>query len=142
MKSTVLVAIQFATLAGLALAGPVVPTSILGLGVVAAGVLLGLWAVWAMRLGNLHIYPDVAAAAALTTRGPYRLIRHPMYAALLLVGLGWLVDAFSLVRLALLVVLLVNLVAKLRYEERLLADQLEGYLAYQTGTWRLIPWVY
>jgi len=107
-----------------------------------AGVALGMWAVWAMRIGNLHIRPDVADSARLTTRGPYRLIRHPMYVALLLVGLGWLADAFSIVRLALFLTLLINLVVKLRYEEQLLTVQMDGYTAYQSGTWRLVPWVY
>lgn len=95
-----------------------------------------------MRLGNLHIRPDVAATAVLTTRGPYGLIRHPMYAALLLVGLGWLFDTFSGVRLALLLALLVNLVVKLSYEEQLLSAKLDGYAAYKASTWRLMPWVY
>ncbi|GAB5517972.1 MAG: isoprenylcysteine carboxylmethyltransferase family protein [Rhodothermales bacterium] len=142
MKSTLLVLIQFASLAGLALAGPPVPQTLGALGLFGAGLTLGLWAVAAMRLGNLHIRPDVAASATLTTRGPYRLIRHPMYAALLLVGLGWLVDAFSLLRLALFLVLLCNLLIKLHYEESLLTAQLEGYTAYRVDTWRLIPWLY
>ncbi|MEM1095363.1 MAG: isoprenylcysteine carboxylmethyltransferase family protein [Bacteroidota bacterium] len=142
MKSTLLVAVQFAALAGLALAGPLLPRSAVGLGLIGVGIALGVWALWAMRIGNLHIRPDVADGALLTTRGPYQLLRHPMYAALLLVGLGWLADAFSVLRLVLFVTLLVNLVVKLRYEEALLTDGLAGYAAYRGRTWRLIPWVY
>jgi protein-S-isoprenylcysteine O-methyltransferase Ste14 len=107
-----------------------------------AGVLLGVWAVLAMRIPDVSILPEVRAGAQLVTRGPYSVIRHPMYSALLLVGLGLVLDAPSLLRWLLWLVLLVDLLFKLNYEERLLAGRFSDYQAYQQRTWRIIPFIY
>ena len=137
-----LVAVQFACLGYLGLTGPVwVP----GWGyrvVLLAGVGLGLWAVGVMRLGRFNIAPHIKPGAQLVSRGPYAIIRHPMYTALLIVTLVWVVVTPTWNRLLVWGVLLVNLLVKLHYEERLLTAQFPGYAAYQTQTRRLIPWFY
>lgn len=87
-----LVAWQLLMLAWLALqavtgltSGRQTPDALLAL---AAGLALGLWAVTADRPGNFNIRPVPRAGGQLIDRGPYRWIRHPMYSALLLAGLG------------------------------------------------------
>ncbi len=50
----------------------------------AAGIALGIWAVLVMRIGSFNITPDVKTGGKFVRRGPYRIIRHPMYAAVLL----------------------------------------------------------
>jgi protein-S-isoprenylcysteine O-methyltransferase Ste14 len=141
-RSYMLVGVQFFCLGAIALSGPGVPTSpVWGL-LTMAGVLLGVWAVLAMRIPDVSILPEVRAGAQLVTRGPYSVIRHPMYSALLLVGLGLVLDAPSLLRWLLWLVLLVDLLFKLNYEERLLAGRFSDYQAYQQRTWRIIPFIY
>lgn len=95
-----------------------------------------------MRLANLHILPDVRPNAQLIQRGPYRLIRHPMYSALLLTTGALILDAFSWLRLGFWLALVVDLLLKLHYEEGLLSTHYPGYTAYQQQTKRLIPFVY
>ncbi|HEY4666951.1 MAG TPA: isoprenylcysteine carboxylmethyltransferase family protein, partial [Anaerolineales bacterium] len=107
----------------------------------AAG-MLGLWAIGTMGIGNFNVTPDVKPRARLVTSGPYRLIRHPMYTALLAGALALVLDAFSPLRLAIWLVLLIDLVVKLNYEERLLSLNLEGYSAHTQRTKRLIPFLY
>jgi len=75
-------------------------------------------------------------------RGPYRFIRHPMYAALLLVGAALTLDQPSPMRLAALAVLLAVILVKLHYEERLLGAAFPEYARYKQETSRLIPFVY
>jgi protein-S-isoprenylcysteine O-methyltransferase Ste14 len=140
--SYILVAVQFFCLGAIALSGPVVPASPIWSLLTMAGVILGVWAVLAMRISAVSILPEVRAGAQLVTRGPYRVIRHPMYSALLLVGLGLVLGAPSLLRWLLWLTLLCDLMIKLTYEERLLARRFNDYSTYQQRTWRLIPFVY
>jgi len=84
----------------------------------------------------------VRAGARLMREGPYRVLRHPMYTALLLVMAGFAATAPTVARLLLWAALCCDLVAKLSYEERLLARAFPEYAAYRESTWRLIPFVF
>ncbi len=126
----------------IALTGPLFPASLWLLAIEAAGILLGIWAILAMGIGNFNITPDVKRNGRLVTAGPYALIRHPMYTALLLTTLPLIVNSFSLFRLGLWLLLLIDLVLKLKYEEGLLRQALPGYGAYMERSYRLIPFVY
>lgn len=140
--SYTLVAVQFLCLIYLAVTGPVLAEG-LPLVLEILGGALGVWAMLAMRLPHVRIAPDVRPNAELVARGPYRWIRHPMYAAVLLVALALVLNApFPPGRWAALGVLTVDLVVKLHYEERLLRAALPDYAAYTARTKRLIPFVY
>lgn len=141
-RSYLLVGVQFICLIGLAVSGPIIPTSPLWALATILGVLLGVWAILAMRIPEVSVLPEVRAAARLVTRGPYRVIRHPMYSSLLLFGLGLVMGTPSLLRWLIWLALLVNLVVKLNYEERLLAQRFPEYPAYQQRTWRIVPLIY
>lgn len=141
-KSYLLVAIQMATLLLIALTGPWIARHPVWLLVEVLGLAVGVWAVAAMRLGNFNIVPDIKPASRLVRRGPYGWIRHPMYTALLVVALALVLDAFSGLRLLLWVILLVDLLVKLHYEEELLTAHFADYAAYRQQTKRLLPWVY
>jgi protein-S-isoprenylcysteine O-methyltransferase Ste14 len=86
---------------------------------------------------------EVIPKQRVVSTGPYRVVRHPMYAAALLilvatpVALGsWWAESF-------VPVLAAGVVQRLLEEERLLADRLDGYRAYMTSTpRRLVPFVW
>ena len=107
-----------------------------------AGIVLGAWAIVAQRFVNFNVTPDVKVEGFLVERGPYAVIRHPMYAALILIGLALVADSFTGPRLLMLVVLLVDLLVKLRYEEGLLSAHYPQYAAYMDRTYRLLPYVF
>jgi protein-S-isoprenylcysteine O-methyltransferase Ste14 len=95
-----------------------------------------------MSRSKLNVTPTVRPGAQLVERGPYRWIRHPMYTALLLGGLGLVWNAPSPLRWAAWIMLALVLLVKLHYEEGLLATAFTDYPAYQTRTKRLIPYLY
>lgn len=139
LRSFGLVFGQFACLGAIAFTGPLIPSSPLLLGLLAGGLALGMWALLTMRLHRLSVLPDPLPRAELVNAGPYRWIRHPMYASLLLVTLAWVLAAPVVWRWALWLLLLAVLIAKLRYEEHLLANSIPGYREYQQRSWRLMP---
>jgi protein-S-isoprenylcysteine O-methyltransferase Ste14 len=110
----------------------------IGLGVQLLGILISLVAF--LTLGRSFGF--AAADRGLVTRGPYALIRHPIYAAYLLVLSGYLLQSISVWNA--LVVLLVTScnVGRALVEERLLATS-EPYEAYRSQVpWRLLPGVW
>lgn len=141
-KSLALVVLQLGLLLAIAVTGPVVPSRPIPLALIGAGGALGLWALFVVRIRNLRIVPEPVANARLVVSGPYRVIRHPMYAAVLLVASGWLVGSVTVFRSTLLLALAIILLLKLRHEESILAKELPGYADYMRRTRRLVPWVY
>jgi len=108
----------------------------------AVAVVLGVWTLGYNRWGNFNIRPELRSGARLVTRGPYRHIRHPMYASVLL-GVGALVAADPRPwRIVLLAALLVVLMLKAAREEEYLRAAFPEYAAYASRTWRLVPFVY
>jgi protein-S-isoprenylcysteine O-methyltransferase Ste14 len=89
--------------------------------------------------GLVAIQPD----HRLVTDGLYGLIRNPSYLGLLVNSLGWALAFRAGVGVALTLLMIVPLVARMRSEERLLADRFGSeYEAYRARTWRLIPYLY
>lgn len=106
-----------------------------------AGVMLGIWAFIAMGWYDLHIAPLVNPDARLVTSGPYAFIRHPMYSAVLLTIWPLILDQYSFLRLTIGLVLTIDLIVKMLFEESLLKKHFAGYEIYMRGTKRLIPFV-
>jgi protein-S-isoprenylcysteine O-methyltransferase Ste14 len=142
LVSYTLVAIQFACLFAIVLSGTILARNPMLLAVEVAALLLGVWAILSVRIGNVNVLPDPRQEAVLVQSGPYRWIRHPMYAALLLGTLALVLDLPSALHWSLWIALLVDLVIKLHYEERMLRGHFEEYGAYMAGSKRLIPYLY
>ena len=142
IKSITFVFIQFLCLGMLAVTGPLIPSIPVLLVIYLVGLGLGIWAVLSMRIGNFNIIPNPFAWSKLVTSGPYRLIRHPMYLALLLVTLPLVIEEFTFFRLGIWLVLLFDLLVKLNFEENLLRIKLDGYEQYIQVSSRLIPYLY
>ncbi len=139
-KSVIFVVIQFSLIYAIAnYSGTfsTIPSTLIS----SAGIALGLWAVLVMRF-SVNIFPEVRKTQQLMTQGPYKLIRHPMYTAVLLLTAGFLVNRIDPISISLWLVLLVDLVLKLRYEEALLTKSFSGYEEYSNKTKRLVPFVY
>jgi protein-S-isoprenylcysteine O-methyltransferase Ste14 len=105
------------------------------------GGMLGIWAIAIMGRSNTNITPLVKQSAILVTKGPYTFIRHPMYSAVLLTIWPLIIDQYSLFRLAIGLVLTIDLIVKLLFEESLLRQRFAGYEIYMKETKRLIPFI-
>jgi protein-S-isoprenylcysteine O-methyltransferase Ste14 len=142
IKAHVLVFIQLSCIIFIFVSGSPVACNPLLLLLQIAGMAIGIWALTVMGIGNMNISPLVKHGAVLVTRGPYRLIRHPMYLAVLLVIWPLIIDHFSLLRITAGFVLTTNLIIKMLFEEGLLKKQFAEYKAYMKTTKRLIPVIF
>lgn len=137
-----LVVIQFAGIAFFVVTGNIFPQHIIVLIFQLISLLLGVWAILAMKLHTVTALPSVRQSAQLCTSGPYRVIRHPMYTAVLLLLLAFLLNDYSPIRLMVLLIVFVDLIVKMNVEEKILVAHYGGYQAYRKKTKRIVPFVY
>lgn len=93
-----------------------------------AGATIAVWASRALGRG-LTPFPLPSSRGELVTNGPFRLVRHPVYAGGLVLFLGWSLYA-GVVALAFTLLLGVLWDRKARLEERHLRHRYPGYEAY------------
>jgi protein-S-isoprenylcysteine O-methyltransferase Ste14 len=100
-----------------------------------------VWARVAFGLRSFHVMAN-PTQGGLVTWGPYRVIRHPIYAAVSLFtvagaagNLSWVAAGFSGLVVA-------SSLARIFCEEALLPGQYPEYREYSRRTWRMIPFVF
>jgi protein-S-isoprenylcysteine O-methyltransferase Ste14 len=82
------------------------------------------------------------AVRGIVTRGPYKLVRHPIYMGYLIAHIGFLAANFSLRNALVLAVLYAAQVWRMHREELALSTD-ASYVAYQRNVrWRLVPGIY
>ena len=110
------------------------------LGLVALGVALGVAA--GITLGRaLTPSPIPREGSQLVTAGVYRVVRHPIYSGLLLLGAGLVMIGAAWWHLAVFIALIVLLAVKARLEERMLAARFADYADYASRVGRIVPGV-
>ena len=113
-----------------------------GVALFAAGGALRIWPVFVLG----HRFSGLVAIQSghtLVTNGIYGVIRHPSYLGLLINSLGWSLAFRSGIGVLLTALLIPPLLARINAEENLLQSHFgDGYNAYRSRTWRLIPWIY
>lgn len=137
-----MVGLQFLLISWMAYTTPVQKIRLLPLLFLAIAVLLAGWAILVMRKSRLRINPVPSPEATLITDGPYRYIRHPMYSAIMVGCTGLLLAHFTGLRLLLTLALIVVLLAKLSWEEKMLKHTFTLYQDYSKQSKRLIPLIY
>lgn len=117
------------------------PLLVAGLALAQAGLVVAVWS--ARVLGRaLTPFPRPASGGALVVRGPYAVVRHPIYAGGILF-FGGLALANGPVTAAVVCGLGVLWAFKLRVEERHLLSCYPGYAAYCARVRRrLVPGLY
>ena len=86
---------------------------------------------------------EVQAGQKVIDTGLYGIVRHPMYAATVLLFLSMPLVLGSFVSFAVFLLYPVLIVLRIRNEEKVLEEGLEGYTAYkQRVKYRLIPFIW
>ena len=118
-----------------------VPVGVARVAQVVAWAGLVLLVVAAVQLGRgLTAAPQPNDHAQLRTNGLFRLVRHPIYTALLLFAVSRAVTSGNVWAAVACAVLVVLLNIKARWEERYLSRRFPDYAAYAHRTPRFIPW--
>jgi protein-S-isoprenylcysteine O-methyltransferase Ste14 len=78
----------------------------------------------------------------LVTTGIYSHVRHPIYAGMILAGIGWSAITRSLAAFAVALLLGALLDAKARREEAWLVERYPDYEEYRRRSKRFVPRVY
>ena len=108
----------------------------------ALGIIVFLLAAFSLGNNNITVMPAPREGNSLTKRGIYGQVRHPMYLSVLLCGVAVALGVPSLWRWAALAAVVVDLVLKIRHEERRLTALHPEYPQVMMGVSRIIPGVW
>lgn len=117
------------------------PAQVVGLVVAGAGALLIFYAYWSLGASRSSGVGPIEGAE-LVTHGAFRLMRHPVYAGWVLIGLGGALAAGSILLLLATAAFAVYSDLRAREEERRLAAVFSDYAAYRARVKRFIPGLY
>ena len=107
----------------------------------AAAIALMVWARLTLGRRSLHAAADPTEGEFVQT-GPYRFIRHPIYAAACLFCWAGILANTRAASVAGGIMLLAGSAIRMAAEERLLVKHYPGYGAYMKKTKRMIPFVF
>jgi protein-S-isoprenylcysteine O-methyltransferase Ste14 len=107
----------------------------------AVALVLMLWARVTFGRRSFHVVAN-PTQGGLVTSGPYRYIRHPIYAAICLFTGAGVVAHWSWSSGLCGGLILAGAVLRIYCEEALVAARYPEYVQYKARTWRMIPYVY
>lgn len=120
---------------------PAEPLALAGAALTALGVALIVWGF--VSLGDaLTPFPRPRDGVSLRRQGAYRFVRHPIYAGVIVAGVGWSLWWLSAAGLLPVLALAVFFDRKAAYEETWLRKKYEDYDDYARRVKKFIPGVY
>ena len=103
-------------------------------------VILVIWARFTFGMRSLH-YAANPTDGGLVTSGPYRFVRHPIYAAILFFVWAGVTSRTTLLDVGLRILVSAVTAVRIVAEERLVTARYPGYVAYAARTRRVIPFL-
>ncbi|HSS77306.1 MAG TPA: isoprenylcysteine carboxylmethyltransferase family protein [Thermoanaerobaculia bacterium] len=140
LLSTSVFVVLLLAAAGLALSDSLLGNGPLTIGLQIAAIALMIWARVTFGMRSFH-YAANPTGGGLVTTGPYRFVRHPIYAAILLfvwtgIGANWSLRAAALGLVATIMTIL-----RMHFEEALVVERYPDYEDYARRTRRVIPYL-
>jgi protein-S-isoprenylcysteine O-methyltransferase Ste14 len=122
-----------------------VPIALRDIGLASFGTAIAIW-YWAMRTNpffSVAVRVQRERGHYVVASGPYRFVRHPGYAAVVLLGWGGPLALGSWWAVVTHVVVVALFVRRAPLEDRMLREELEGYAAYAASVrYRFLPGVW
>ena len=141
-RSKLLVILQFLCFLYFALFADVLARG-LGLIIQIAAAFFCVWAVIIMKPGRFNVQPEIKSNAVFISKGPYRMIRNPMYLGLIIFFAVTVYYDPKLLNLISFFILLLVFLFKIQLEEKFLQESFgQTYEKYKEKTFRLIPYLY
>lgn len=114
---------------------------VLGWALVVVALILAGSGLWMIR-DKITAMPAPVDGAVLLERGPFALVRHPIYGGVILGFVGLSIKGGNVVAFALSLLLIPFFFAKTRHEERLLVERFPEYASYRSRVrFRVLPWI-
>lgn len=137
-----LVVLQFSAISWLIISAYPFNLNLIAFAFCSISIILVAWSLWVMRVSKISILPMPHIDAELVTNGPYWLLRHPMYTAVLLFTAGLSIAHFDWYKVVIWFILLIVLIVKLHWEESVLLKQFPQYQTYRLKSYKLVPFLY
>ena len=106
------------------------------------GLILIGWSLLARKVNKKSFDGKLPENNFWVVKGPYEIIRHPIYAGLLLFMAGFVEVEASLPRFFALFILVIIVLLKIIREETVLEKHIKEYAQYKTKTHKLIPYFF
>ena len=106
-----------------------------------AGLAVVVWARITFGWRSLHAGSD-ATKGGIVTSGPYRWVRHPIYAGVMLALAGVIIGHHDPPTIAAVALVVAGLAVRIAAEERAVLRMYPEYASYAQRTKRLIPWLF
>ena len=121
------------------LSGAIIPQTAIDIFVQFAGLLLILWAAITIKMHKpKHALPK---GYFFLDKGPYEIIRHPIYAGYLLIMISFVEIEFTFLRFITFILLYGVIQLKIINEENIIKRKLQQYADYMQKTKALIPYL-
>ena len=116
---------------------------IAGLALLLAGVIFAIWARFKLGSNWAGIIVGTREGQELVQTGPYAVVRHPIYAGILIAMIGTALTTGRLASYIGVALALVAFMIRVNIEEKLMSEQFDkNHKAYRQRTKKLIPFVW
>lgn len=105
----------------------------------ASGFLLYCWSVISLGKKSFSFLPQLKKNGNLVVKGPYKLVRHPLYLGALLMGLAFILSRFSLLTCLIYAFYVWTTAIKTNLDEEYLEKKYKEYKNYKKNTPKYFP---
>ena len=142
MKLVPLLVVQLLSIAYIIITGPVITSNLVVLSFEVLAFFLVIWTLWTIQYEKFSLYNQKLRKTRLVPKGPFVYVRYPVYTALLMLTVCWLINYINVWRLLVFVVLLITVVRTITHYENILSRNLGDFGLYKQRTYKLFPFIY